>query len=174
MRGPRFWGSPVPQWLEELPFVAAFLILYAGATIRGQAVYWLARWATERTIGSGEVSPWRMKVRDWLAGDRVARGRDALQRWGLPVIPLSYLTVGFQTLVHAAAGVLRVRWLPFTLVQIPGALAWGFIYSTVGFAAWEAAIGAAAASPAGIAVIGLAVVLVGTLVFRRLGGDRSA
>lgn len=165
----------MPTWLSELPFVVLYIVLYLGSTTRGQGIYWLSRLATEKTLATSKCpSPKRAQLAAWLDGDSVARGRHALERWGLPLIPLSYLTVGFQTLVHAAAGVLRINWLRFTLVQIPGSLAWAAIYATIGFAAWEAAIGAAAGSPAGWAVIGIIVVAAATLVVRSIGRRRKA
>lgn len=60
----------------------------------------------------------------------------------------------------SAAGMLRIRWLVFTVVQIPGALAWGLIYATIGFAVWGAALAALAGSPlalAGLAALALVV-----------------
>ncbi|WP_040158985.1 DedA family protein [Nigerium massiliense] len=164
----------MPDWLESLPFAVALVVLYLGATVRGQLIYWLGRWAARGAIGTGDVGPRRQKLRAWLSGAEVERGRRAVEKWGLPIIPLSYLTVGFQSLVHAAAGVLRVSWPAFTLVQIPGALAWGLIYSTIGFAAWEAALAAAAGSPAGLAVIALLVVAIVALIVRRRRRRASA
>jgi membrane protein DedA with SNARE-associated domain len=130
----------LPGFLSDRPVWQAFTALYLVATLRGQATYWLARLVTEqadRRIGrrhGGRLAA----VRRWLEGESVARGRRAIRRWGLPAVPLCYLTVGFQTLVLAAAGVLRVRWVAFTLAQLPGALAWAAIYTTIGWAAWQA------------------------------------
>jgi membrane protein DedA with SNARE-associated domain len=84
------------------------------------------------------------------------------------VVPLSYLTVGFQTLVLTAAGVTRIRWAWFTLAQIPGAMAWALIYATIGFAVWQAGLAAAAGSPlALVAFAAIALVYAATLVSRR-------
>lgn len=95
-------------------------------------------------------------------------GTSSIHRWGLPVIPFSFLTVGFQTVVNAGAGLLRLPWWKYTLAMIPGCLAWALIYSTIGFAVWEAAIAAAAGSPLGIAgMVALVLVLVATVVVRR-------
>jgi membrane protein DedA with SNARE-associated domain len=59
-------------------------------------------------------------------------------RWGAPVVALSFLTVGIQTLVNLAAGVLRMplrRYLPALTV---GAIIWALLYATVGFASFAA------------------------------------
>ena len=54
------------------------------------------------------------------------------------MVTLSFLTVGIQTLVNLAAGVLRMplrRYLPALIV---GAIIWAFLYATVGFASFAA------------------------------------
>ncbi|USQ79911.1 hypothetical protein NF556_20380 [Ornithinimicrobium faecis] len=152
-------------WLLDGPFWIALSGLFLIAMARGQGTYWLARVVTEQALKrTHPVEGWRASVHDWLQGEGPQRGRDAIHRWGLVMIPLCYLTVGFQTLVLAAAGMLRIRWVVFTLVQIPGALAWGLIYATIGFAVWEAALAAVAGSP--LALVGLAAILlvVGTTI----------
>jgi membrane protein DedA with SNARE-associated domain len=162
-------------WWETQPFWIALLGLYAIATARGQATYWVARFATEQTLR--RVHPatgWQAGVHAWLQGEGLARGRRSIERWGLVVVPLSYLTVGFQTLVLAAAGVLRIGWLRFSLAQAPGALAWGLIYATIGFAVWEATLAAAAGSPLALAgLTALVLVVVATLVSRRVRARRQ-
>lgn len=154
---------------EEQGFVVAFLFLMLIAMLRGQATYWIARVVTEQALRHTAPSTgWRAGVHAWLGGEGVARGRASLQRWGLVMVPLCYLTVGFQTLVLAAAGMIRMNWLRFTLAQLPGAAAWGLIYSTIGFAVWGAAIAAAAGEPLAVAALVAFVVVVGaTLAVRR-------
>lgn len=150
---------------EEQGFVLAFLFLMVVALLRGQATYWVARVVTEQTLRhTAPTTGWRAGVHAWLRGEGVARGRASLQRWGLVMVPLAYLTVGFQTLVLAAAGMIRLPWVRFTLAQLPGAAAWGLIYSTIGFAVWGAAIAALAGQPLAVAAL-LAVVLVVAATF---------
>lgn len=162
------------MWWETAPFWLALLGLTAVAMGRGQATYWVARLVTEQALR--RVKPaqgWQARVHAWLQGEQIAHGRRSIERWGLVVVPLCYLTVGFQTVVLAAAGVLRITWLRFTLAQVPGALAWGLIYTTIGFAAWEAVLLAAAGSPWALAgLVALVLVLVATLVSRRSRAGR--
>jgi len=162
-------------WWETAPFWVALLGLSAIAMARGQATYWIARLVTEQALR--RVRPaqgWQARVHAWLQGEGIAHGRRSIERWGLVVVPLCYLTVGFQTVVLAAAGVLRIAWLRFSLAQLPGALAWGLIYTTIGFAAWEAILLAAAGSPWALAgLIALLVVLAATLVSRRSRARRG-
>lgn len=163
------------MWWETAPFWVALLGLSAIAMARGQATYWIARLVTEQALR--RVRPaegWQARVHAWLQGEGIAHGRRSIERWGLVVVPLCYLTVGFQTVVLAAAGVLRITWLRFSLAQLPGALAWGLIYTTIGFAAWEAILLAAAGSPWALAgLIALLVVLAATLVSRRARARRG-
>jgi membrane protein DedA with SNARE-associated domain len=162
-------------WWETAPFWVALLGLSAIAMARGQATYWIARLVTEQALRRVRpVEGWQARVHAWLQGEGIGHGRRSIERWGLVVVPLCYLTVGFQTVVLAAAGVLRITWLRFSLAQLPGALAWGLIYTTIGFAAWEAILLAAAGSPWALAgLIALLVVLVATLVSRRARARRG-
>src|SRR5690625_2526987 len=105
--------------------------------------------ALRRTHPTGRLG----RVHAWLAGGGADAGIEAIRRWGLLVVPVCYLTVGFQSMVQAGAGVLRITWWKYALAQVPGAIAWGLIYATIGFAEWEAALAAAAGGRLGIDVI---------------------
>lgn len=142
-------------------------MLYVVATGRGQATYWLARVVTDQTVSRVEGRPVGDRWVRWLHGAQVARGRAAVQRWGLAAVPLCYLTVGFQTMVLAAAGVLRLSWPAFTVAQVPGALAWALIYTTIGWAAWEVVLAALGGRPLALAaVLAVVVVVVATRLTR--------
>lgn len=153
------------DWLLDGPFWIALGGLFLIGMARGQGTYWVARVVTEQALRrTHPVEGWKARVHDWLQGEGTQRGRDAIHRWGLVMIPLCYLTVGFQTLVLAAAGMLRIRWVVFTLVQIPGAVAWGLIYATIGFAVWGAALAAIAGSPLALAGLAAILLIVGTTI----------
>ncbi|MFD1505294.1 hypothetical protein FE374_09210 [Georgenia yuyongxinii] len=166
----------MPDFLTAWPFWLVFLFLYVGATIRGQTTYWIGRLITEQALRRNHpIGGWRLRAHTWLQGEGTERGIEAIRRWGLAVVPFSYLTVGFQTMVNAGAGVLRIGWPRYSLAQIPGAMAWATIYSTIGFAVWEAALAAAAGSPWGLAgIVALAVVIVASVLVRRRRGSRDA
>ncbi len=168
--------SAMPQWWDDQGFVITFVVLLMVALGRGQLTYWIARAVTERALS--HIAPtdgWQASVHTWLQGDGLARGRRSLQRWGLVVVPLCYLTVGFQTLVLAAAGVMRIRWAWFSLAQLPGAAAWALIYSTIGFAVWQAGLAAAAGSGLALtAFVAIAIVYAATLVSRSLRARRRS
>lgn len=145
---------------QSYPFSLALAFLFLIAMLRGQATYWLTRTVTEQTLRrTRPPTGWRARVHAWLSSTTMGRGRDAVQRYGILAVPLCYVTVGFQTVVLASAGVLRIRWLRFTLAQSVGALAWGLIYSTIGFAFWAAFFEAALTGGVG-AVVGVAAVVI--------------
>ncbi len=166
----------MPQWWDDQGFVITFAVLFVVAMARGQLTYWIARAVTEGTLArTHPARGWRARVHSWLQGEGLARGRRSLQRWGLIVVPLAYLTVGFQTLVLAAAGVMQIRWSWFTAAQLPGAGAWALIYSTIGFAVWQAGLAAAAGSPLALTAFGsIAIVYAATLVSRRVRARRRS
>lgn len=152
--------------MPDFPFIATLIIFSAGAMMRGQGTYWLARVVIEQALKrSHPVGGWKYRLHNWLTTTAIPRGGKVLNRWGIPAVSVCYLTVGLQTMVIATAGAMRMRWGRFTLAQIPGAIAWGLIYSTIGFAVWAAAWHAAVSSTPGMVVAGVLVIaLVGLLV----------
>lgn len=166
----------MPDFLASVPFWVAFVALFCGAMARGQMVYWAGRVVTEQTLRRTHPEDgWRRHAHDWLQAGGADPGVRALRRWGLVMVPLCYLTVGFQSMVQAGAGILRIEAWKYTLAQIPGALAWATIYATIGFAAWEAVMAAAAGSPLGIAaIIAVLLVAVCTVIFSRRRRRRQA
>jgi membrane protein DedA with SNARE-associated domain len=81
-------------------------------------------------------------------------------RWGAPVVTLSFLTVGIQTLVNLAAGVMRMplrRYIPALTI---GAILWAFLYATVGFATFVGWRRVYQLSPT-VAIVTLVVLLAG-------------
>ncbi|MEE6282391.1 DedA family protein [Georgenia sunbinii] len=159
----------MPDFLTGLPFWVVFGFLFLGAMLRGQGTYWIGRIATEQTLRrTHPTGGWQLRAHRALSSQGTQAGVAAIRRWGLAIVPIAYLTVGFQTMVMAGAGVLRIAWPLFTLAQLPGAIAWAAIYSTVGFAIWNAALAAAAGSPAGIiALVVLAAVVAAVIIRHR-------
>ncbi|MDR0284618.1 MAG: hypothetical protein LBI33_06970, partial [Propionibacteriaceae bacterium] len=116
------------DWVQGQPFVLAAAFLTGVAAVRSQSTYWLGR-----GIRAGVVrTAWARKI----ATDKEQRVVRQLEHWGWPVIPVSFLTVGFQTAVQLTAGLLGWRWPRYTLAAIPGWLAWGCVYAAGGLAAF--------------------------------------
>ena len=129
--------------LSNFPFWGAWIFMYVLGTLRGQGTYWIGRGASSAAthVGSEEEhdSKWA-QIKAWINSDRTKTGRTLVHKIGVVAVPLSYLTVGLQTAVLAAAGLVRIQWWKFTVAQIPGAIAWATIYSGVGLAGWSAVL----------------------------------
>lgn len=139
--------------IVSLPFVWAFLILFAIVMLRSNATYWAGR-----GLAAGGR---RTNMQKYMDSPAVLRAEKLIARWGAPAVSVSFLTIGVQTAVNMSAGLGRMplrRYIPAT---VAGAVAWACIYATIGLAAFDAAIAAAAGSP--LALIGL-VLLAGAVV----------
>ncbi|MFS0729182.1 VTT domain-containing protein [Curtobacterium sp. 1P10AnD] len=151
----------MPSFLDDLPFWPLVATLLVIVFCRAQATYWVARLAV---TGAS-----RSRLGRWVDSVAVRRGSALLDRWGLPVVAVSFLTVGLQTVMNAAAGLARVPWWRYTAVMLVGCVAWAFVYATVGLAVFWAVLAAVAGSPWGVValVTVVAAVAVGWAVARR-------
>lgn len=121
----------VPGFISDLGWVAIFGFLTVVVFARAQGTYWLGRWArrgADAVSAKGHGRASRVAAR--LSGPRAEGARLFIERWGFIGIPASFLTVGFQTMVNATAGFIKMRWDLYTLVMIPGCLAWAALYAT--------------------------------------------
>lgn len=156
------------EWVGELPLLTAVAFLYVVIWCRAGATYLLGRGARKAAD--------RGRVAAFLESPNVQRATDLINRWGAPVVALSFLTVGFQTAANAAAGLTGMparRYLPALAV---GGLAWAVIYATVGLVAVAGWVELFLVSPAGaVAVLALLVLLVALVLrHRRRVGARAA
>ncbi|NQX15405.1 DedA family protein [Rathayibacter sp. VKM Ac-2857] len=153
----------MPAFLDELGFVELLGALFLIVLVRAQATYWLAR-----AVVTGAAS---RRWGRWLESPALKRASALLARYGAPAVTVSFLTVGLQTMINAAAGAARMRFGVHLLAMLPGCAAWALIYATVGFAVLWAVIGAAAGSPLGIALlVALAAAVSAAIVLLRRRG----
>ncbi|GAA0300505.1 hypothetical protein GCM10010302_43850 [Streptomyces polychromogenes] len=99
------------------------VLLRAGGTF---AVGWLAAAGARRSRFAERISSAKFR-----------RAERAIQRWGAPVVAVSFLTVGFQTAANFLAGSMRMplpRYLPALFL---GGAAWALIYATAGLGVLE-------------------------------------
>ena len=118
------------DWVQELPLLPAVAFLYVVIWCRAGATYLVGR-AARRAADRGRIAA-------FLDSPRVLRATDLVNRWGAPVVAVSFLTIGFQTAANAAAGLTRMparRYLPALAV---GGLVWALLYATVGLVAFRA------------------------------------
>ncbi|MFI8103803.1 DedA family protein [Streptomyces sp. NPDC086023] len=131
------------------------VLLRAGGTF---ALGWLA--------GAGAR---RSRFADRISSARFRRAERAIQRWGAPVVAVSFLTVGFQTAANFLAGSMRMplpRYLPALFL---GGAAWALIYATAGLGILEV-LGRLFAEQTALGVAGVAALVVpacGVFAYRR-------
>ncbi|MFH9471893.1 DedA family protein [Streptomyces clavifer] len=131
------------------------VLLRAGGTF---AIGWLAGAGARRSRFAGRISSAKFR-----------RAEQAIQRWGAPVVAVSFLTVGFQTAANFLAGSMRMplpRYLPALFV---GGAAWALIYATAGLGLLEVLVRLLTERTAieGAAVAVLLLGACGVVVFRR-------
>ncbi|WP_424215917.1 DedA family protein (plasmid) [Streptomyces sp. BI20] len=135
------------------------VLLRAGGTF---AVGWLA--------GAGAR---RSRFAERFSSAKFQRAERAIQRWGAPVVAVSFLTVGFQTVVNFLAGSMRMplsRYLPALFL---GGAAWALIYATAGLGILRMLAGLFAERTA-LGVSAVVVLLLGVSALVLLRRRRSA
>jgi membrane protein DedA with SNARE-associated domain len=112
------------EYFRGLPYPVAVAALFVIVLLRAGATYGLARGL--------QAGASRTRLRSAMESPKFDRARELVERWGAPVVALSFLTVGFQTVANLAAGAARMslrRYVPALLV---GGLAWAVLYATLG------------------------------------------
>ena len=150
--------SMVPAFARE--GIWLFVFLFVVVLLRAQATYWLARGAASGAVLATGRQGFLGTMARWFDGPIPRKGAAMLDKWGLIVIPLCFLTVGIQTAVNAGAGLVRMRWSTYTIAMIPGCVLWALLYGLGTLAVFAAAIRAVAGSPWGWAGLALIVTLI--------------
>ncbi len=117
---PTKWDVPFP-----VIFAAMFVIVFC----RAGATYWVGRLAA--------AGAHRTRLARLMESPRYLKAIRMVNDYGAPIVAVSFITVGFQTLANLAAGGTQMplpRYLPALVV---GGLAWAGIYSTIGFIGFE-------------------------------------
>jgi membrane protein DedA with SNARE-associated domain len=141
------------DFFRGLPFPLAVGALFVVVLLRAGGTYALGRAARSGAGRSARVQP-------LVDSPRFLRAQDLVERWGAPVVVLSFLTVGFQTLANLAAGVGKMplrRYLPALVI---GGLIWAVLYATVGLITLAALAHLYELSPVG-ATLGTLVLVAG-------------
>ena len=63
-----------------------------------------------------------------------ARAQAWSARWGVLAVPVSFLTVGIQSVIQLSAGVARMPLRRYVAATAAGAIAWAAVYTTIGMA----------------------------------------
>ena len=150
--------SMVPAFARE--GIWLFVFLFVVVLLRAQATYWLARGAASGAVLATGRQGFLGTMARWFDGPIPRKGAAMLDKWGIIVIPLCFLTVGIQTAVNAGAGLVRMRWSTYTIAMIPGCVLWALLYGLGTLAVFAAAIRAVAGSPWGWAGLALIIMLI--------------
>lgn len=144
----------------NVPFAVVVVALFCIVMGRSNGTYWIGR-LISRNAG-------RSRWRRLLDSRQFAVGARWINRWGAPAITLSFLTIGIQTMVHLAAGVTKMPMRRYMPAVIAGSVIWAFMYATVGFIGFYAAIRLWQHSPILTTALGaLAVAGIGWALVRR-------
>lgn len=109
-------------FLDGQPFWIVYSTLLGVILCRAQATYWLGR-----GLGAG-VGRSRAGAR---LGPRLEAARGRIDRYGAPVVTLSFCTVGVQTAVNLAAGAMRMRFPRYLAAMLVGSLIWAGLWGVV-------------------------------------------
>jgi membrane protein DedA with SNARE-associated domain len=151
---------------DDWPWALTFGVFFVIALARGTATYWAGR---ALRYGGQHTAMARH-----LDRPAVMRAEAVVRRFGAPAVAVSFLTIGFQTVVNAAAGALRMPWWRYVPGVVVGALFWATVYTTIGFAVLAAWFGDRPWPWVVAAVVAVALVTALTLVVRHRRAARSA
>lgn len=182
--------------MDGWPFEAVIAGLFVIVIARSHAFYWLGRGVVGGAARLADRTPnapgpdargsdasgsedrpaagARSHVLRLMRTPTARRGLAMVHRFGPFAVTLAYLTVGVQTAVFIGSGLLRMPYLRFALASLPGAVAWAFIWGTVGLGAVWAAVRLATASPWGLAAVLLLLAALVTSLVRRGRARRAA
>ena len=114
--------------LGSVPLGVAVAGLFVIVMARSHGTYWAGRGVVRgaQAVDHKEGAPgwWHASVRrleTWTDKQSAQRGLDLVRRWGPIAVTLAYLTVGLQTAIFAAAGLVKMPYLRFAIASVPGA-----------------------------------------------------
>ena len=131
----------------DAPFGVVVVGLFVIVMFRANGTYWLGRLAARGAH--------RTRLSVIMDSPSYTLAVERINRWGAPVVTVSFLTVGVQTLVMIASGATKMPLRRFLPAVTAGSVIWAFIYATVGFVGIEAVARLWALSPIGTIALGL-------------------
>ncbi len=161
--------------VDDTPVIQLFLFFFTVVFIRTQVFYWIARYVSYMSLKRADIKNPRMRrIAESIRRTGEGRGSRTLERWGLPAVFFSFFMTGTKTIVNVAAGLAQMRFFLWLWPMLLGCIAHAVIYATIGWAAWTAALTAAAGSPIGATAILVVVVGIVFSVVRVRGRRRVA
>ncbi len=124
----------------SLPIAVTWLILFGIILARAGGTFLLGRLARR---GMRRIE----RVEKIMSGPKYQRAERMIERYGAPVIVLSFLMIGVQTVLNLAAGTTGMSYRRYLPALVLGGSLWALIYSTVGFIGFRALAQAYQAAP---------------------------
>src|SRR5699024_1037511 len=90
-----------------------------------------------------------------MSGPKYRKAEAMIERYGAPVIAVSFLMIGIQTVLNLAAGTTGMSYRRYLPALAVGGAMWATIYSTVGLIGFKALAAGYQAAPG--LTVGLAV-----------------
>ncbi|GAA0037092.1 DedA family protein [Brevibacterium metallidurans] len=115
----------------SLPIAVTWLILFGIILARAGGTYLLGRLARK---GMQRID----RVERIMSGRKYRKAEAMIERFGAPVIAVSFLMVGVQTVLNLAAGTSGMSAKRYVPALIVGGSVWALIYSTVGLIGFRA------------------------------------
>jgi len=152
----------VRETVSDWPFAAVWILFWCVGLARSSTMHWLGRGA--RSAGD--------RNHRWTDREPVRRAERLVSRFGAPIVTASFVTLGLQSAIQIASGVLRMPWWPrFVPAALIGAAIWATIYTTIGLTVLYAMIGRLDWWWALVAVIAVVTVVVGSRLLSRRSSD---
>lgn len=153
----------MPQPAADAPFLELFLFFFGIVFVRTQVTYWLARAVAHQAVKRADSRTPRLKrLTAWMSRDSTQRGVLTVQRWGPLAVFASFFMTGTKTVINSGAGLIKMPFALYLPTMALGCIAHALIYALVGWAAWTAALQAAAGSPQGLSLLLITITAVAT------------
>ncbi|MGC3023016.1 MULTISPECIES: DedA family protein [unclassified Brevibacterium] len=132
----------------SFPIAVTWLIMFGIIICRAGGTFLLGRLA--RT-GIRKIE----RVDKIMSGSKYRKAEGMIERFGAPVIAVSFLMIGVQTVLNLAAGTTGMSYRRYLPALAVGGAMWATIYSTVGLIGFKALAAGYQAAPG--LTVGLAV-----------------
>ncbi len=110
------------QWNVPFPLIVGALFVIV--MVRANATFWLGR------LGSAGAR--RTRFARLMTSPGYLRATERIDAYGAPIVTISFLTIGFQTLANLAAGATGMKLRHYLPAVALGGLMWALLYATVG------------------------------------------
>lgn len=151
-------GGGVDPTSWNLPFPMIVAALFGIVMLRANGTYWIGR------LGSAGAR--RTRLSRLMDSPGYVRATNRIDRFGPPVVAVSFLTIGFQTVANLAAGATAMKLRHYLPAVTIGSVAWALLYATLGTVGLDLFGRLYAVSPAAaVGLVLLAVLAVGAYLF---------